>query len=557
VRGRGSLLGRPTFGGLTLGLVFWWSSLVPTLMPRTFVTQAAMSAICLGIGYVLGTLAGWAVHLLLRRVGRAPSEQTRRWAWMLLAGAWSVALAASLAVWVRWQDQQRELVTLEPLGGAAVIPVLLVTALLAGLLVVVGRLVWRGVRAVHRFSRRHLPAVAAAPVTVAVVFVLLVVPFGGAVRDAFGSWANTAFGEVNDGTNEGTEQPDAGTVSGSPSSLVEWDTLGVQGRDFVAQATTEDQLAEFHGDGGALHDPVRIYVGLRSADTAAERAALAVADLERAGGFDRALLVVATATGSGWIDPDAAEAAEMLYAGDTAIVTVQYSYLPSWISTLVDDDDVATSAATELYNAVEARWAELPEDDRPKLVVFGLSLGSYGAEAAFTGPDADSSIANLLARTDGALFVGAKSDNPIHSQLTTGRDVGSPVWQPVVDDGRSVRFVTRDPDAREPSAGWEAPRVVYIQHPSDPVTFWTFDTLWSRPGWMDQPRGYDVPRKGYWMPIVTWTQGVFDLMAGFGAPPGFGHDYRLDYVDGWALVVPPDGWTEGDTDRLERFLFDG
>ena len=44
-------------------------------------------------------------------------------------------------------------------------------------------------------------------------------------------------------------------------------------------------------------------------------------------------------------------------------------------------------------------------------------------------------------------------------------------------------------------------------------------------------------------------------MAGFAAPPGYGHDYRLDYVNGWTLVAPPAGWTEADTARLEQFLF--
>jgi uncharacterized membrane protein len=72
---------------------------------------------------------------------------------------------------------------------------------------------------------------------------------------------------------------------------------------------------------------------------------------------------------------------------------------------------------------------------------------------------------------------------------------------------------------------------------------------------MDDPRGYDVPADGRWFPVVTWVQGIFDLMAGFAAPPGFGHDYRLDYVDGWTRIAPPEGWSAEDTVRLEHFLF--
>jgi len=76
-----------------------------------------------------------------------------------------------------------------------------------------------------------------------------------------------------------------------------------------------------------------------------------VAELERTGGFDRSVLVVATSTGTGWIDPDAAEALEMLHHGDTAIASIQYSFLPSWISFLIDLG-LASEAGSELRNAV-------------------------------------------------------------------------------------------------------------------------------------------------------------------------------------------------------------
>lgn len=80
-----------------------------------------------------------------------------------------------------------------------------------------------------------------------------------------------------------------------------------------------------------------------------------------------------------------------------------------------------------------------------------------------------------------------------------------------------------------------------------------YNWLWSPPDWMDDPRGFDVPVKAGWLPIVTGVQGMFDLMAGFSAPPGQGHDYRLDYAAAWAGVVAPSGWTDDDTALLERF----
>jgi uncharacterized membrane protein len=47
---------------------------------------------------------------------------------------------------------------------------------------------------------------------------------------------------------------------------------------------------------------------------------------------------------------------------------------------------------------------------------------------------------------------------------------------------------------------------------------------------------------------------VADLIAGFGAPSGYGHNYGIDFVTGWAAVVPPAGWTTADSVRLQRHL---
>jgi uncharacterized membrane protein len=300
-------------------------------------------------------------------------------------------------------------------------------------------------------------------------------------------------------------------------------------------------------------EPVRAYVGLQSADSAASRAALAVRELERAGGFERGVLAVWIPTGTGWVQEDAAEGLEMLRAGDTAIVAMQYSYLPSLLAVMMDPQ-ASIEAGLALFEAVRERWAELPEAERPELVVFGMSMGTAGGEAPFIGPDAASSIANLAARSDGALLVGAKFHNQILTQLTDAREPDSPVWQPVVDGGATVRFVTRGPDMPPADPTWQAPRVVYLQHPSDPVTYWGLNHIWSPPEWMDRPRGYDVSEQATWFPIVSAVGAVSDLVAQLSTPPGFGHVYDHDYLDGWARVVPPTNWTDADTRRLEDFL---
>jgi uncharacterized membrane protein len=133
----------------------------------------------------------------------------------------------------------------------------------------------------------------------------------------------------------------------------------------VAEAVPVGDLEAFSGR--TATDPIRVYAGLRSADEAGERAALAVEELERTGAFGRRVLGVMATTGTGWVNPTAARALEYMYDGDTALVAMQYSHLPSWIAFLADQDRAA-QAGRELFDQVYARWALLPADQRPPSV---------------------------------------------------------------------------------------------------------------------------------------------------------------------------------------------
>jgi uncharacterized membrane protein len=53
------------------------------------------------------------------------------------------------------------------------------------------------------------------------------------------------------------------------------------------------------------------------------------------------------------------------------------------------------------------------------------------------------------------------------------------------------------------------------------------------------------------------VQEVFDLIAGFSAPSGHGHNYDVDFVSGWAAVAAPPGWGSSDTARLQEHLAPG
>jgi uncharacterized membrane protein len=219
--------------------------------------------------------------------------------------------------------------------------------------------------------------------------------------------------------------------------------LGFEGRNFVAGAPTIADIESFDPDVTAL-EPIRVYVGLDSADSVEERVDLAIAELERTGAFERAVLVAVTPTGTGWVDPDAARTIEHMYGGDTAIVSVQYSFLPSWIAFLLDTTSPKV-LGTALFDGIHEAWAALPEDDRPVLLAFGQSLGSMGGETAFAEPSLSGSIDAITSRYDGALFTGPTRDNAVYGTLVDERDPGSPSWKPTVARNRTSEWRTGSP----------------------------------------------------------------------------------------------------------------
>ena len=278
-----------------------------------------------------------------------------------------------------------------------------------------------------------------------------------------------------------------------------------------------------------------------------DRAALAVRDLERAGGFDRQVLVVVTTTGTGWVDPAASDSLEYEFNGDTAMVAMQYSYLPSWMSFLVDQAK-ARDAGRALFDAVYGAWAQLPLDRRPQLYVFGESLGTFGGEAAFSG------LADIENRTDGVLWAGPPNFNALWRAAVAAREPGSPEWLPVYQDGRVVRFADAAPDLRQPPGSWGDPRVAYLQNASDPIVWWSPKLILGHPDWLRGERGPDVSPSMFWMPFVTFWQVTADLVFSTGVPDGHGHKYAADYVNGWAAVAQPPGWTTDDTERLRDLI---
>jgi uncharacterized membrane protein len=369
----------------------------------------------------------------------------------------------------------------------------------------------------------------------------------GVLLDNVSEALNQSFSINNGITKEGVTQPTSAGRSGSPQSLVSWDSLGREGRTFMAAGPTAAEISAVTGQ-PAL-DPVRAYAGLESADSAEDRARLAVDDLVREGGFERKYLLIVSSTGSGWVSPGAAETFEYLAGGDSAIVSMQYSYLPSWLSYLVDQDK-AREAGRTLYDTVYEKWSQLPAASRPQILVFGESLGSFGAETAFSGEY------DLSNRTSGALLTGPPNFNTLYRQFTDGRDPGTYEVQPTYKNGRIVRFHSTPNDQPIPPDGapWTGTRVLYRLHPSDPIVWWSPHLIFNKPDWLSEPRGQDVSGATRWFPVLTFWQIVADLPRAANVPAGHGHNYDSDYVSAWNQVLQPAGWTQPQLDELQQII---
>lgn len=75
----------------------------------------------------------------------------------MLGAVGTVVVVAGLVVWPGWQNQQRALVGLDELSPVALVPMVVVTLVVFGLLLLVGRLVGHGIRKVDGLLARRLP----------------------------------------------------------------------------------------------------------------------------------------------------------------------------------------------------------------------------------------------------------------------------------------------------------------------------------------------------------------------------------------------------------------
>ncbi len=263
-------------------------------------------------------------------------------------------------------------------------------------------------------------------------------------------------------------------------------------------------------DEPARAQPIRAYVGLESADTEEERVALTLRELERTGAFDRAYILVASPTGTGYVNYAAASILEFLSRGDCATVAMQYSARPSPLS--LDRVAEGRHHARMLLAALRDRLAQCAEGTRPTLVLFGESLGAWTSQDAY----ADRGTQGLVDDgVDYAIWIGTPHFSKWKERV---------LYDDRPDVDRSLVGVCNDIGewhALDPETRGRI-RYMMITHYDDGVAVFGPELAVQAPDWLGDPesRPGPVPKGMRWMPSSTFFQVLVDMKNAANVVPG-------------------------------------
>ena len=531
---------------LCVALLFFAASLTPSLIPRGPLVQGILGGLVMALGYLLGRII-----TVVWRVAAMPEPRGggKRFVTGVALAAVSLLSAWTVASSLTWQNDLRDKMGLEPADALHLVQILTVAALTFAATFTLGALIAALFGLVQSRLLRIMPERRANVLGLITVTVLLLVVTRDGLLDSVITGLDESYEAAQNLFDTAPPAPTDLRMTGSAASLVDWEGIGTPGRDFITSGPDATDIAAFTGQ-PAL-DPIRVYVGRANGETAQERADLALAELQRQGAFERAVLIVASPTGTGWMDPGSHDPVEYMHGGDIATVGAQYSYLQSPLA-LIFETNTGLNQATATLETIHEHWKTLPIDNRPRLYVHGLSLGAWSSMHA----------TNLFRLVDdpinGAFWAGPPFPSNFWNYVQNARTEGSTWKLPTIGDGSLVRYASQVADASQAAAQWGEMRIVFLQYSSDPIVFYDPYSLWRAPPWMNDPPAQDASDHLRFMPIVTQFQLALDMALSFGAPPGHGHAYfAQDYIAPWVQATAPKGWTAQDTSRLKAHCDNG
>jgi uncharacterized membrane protein len=342
-------------------------------------------------------------------------------------------------------------------------------------------------------------------------------------------------------------KPTAAEVSGSPDSVSTFEELGLQGRRYVVDVLTPEVIEDTLGEPAKAH-PIRAFIGFNTEPLySTGRAELALEELDRTGAFDRSFLLLVSPTGTGWVDHTMIEAAELLTRGDIATCCIQYGRSPSFLA--VQKVALGRAQFRLLLWGIRERLRERPPEKRPKVLVFGESLGAWTSSDVVMHQGISGFDHYGI---DRALWFGlpwlAKWSR---SGMARGASDTVPAGTVGVFD-RYEQFAALTDEERDRM------RAVILSHDNDPIARFGPDMLVRKPEWVGAEGLRGVAPSIEWIPLVTFCQTALDAANAMVTVPGvfesFGHDYRADTARFVRDAYHLPSVTEEQMERIEAAL---
>lgn len=504
---------RLSLTGFFVACVLFIESLRPVLLPLNIKSQIIFSSIVIAIGYDLGLLLEFAIF----KLGFFKIRIKNRKKYLLYS---LISIVTIFQTQTFLASQQKYFSTF---GILKVTPswilVILGSILFALIILFFGNLI----RIFGKYCAKHVQKSKSRILIYCTVFILTTGL--GYLLLIFSIVALQISVDISSRSKPIEQKPTKSVLrSSGQNSLITWEGLGQKGKEFISTENALNDIGFSNNLPIKEMEPIRIYAGIGNEVNLEKRIDLIMKEFERTKAFERSVVVMFTPSGSGWVNPVAVDSVEYITNGNSASVSLQYSDNQPIVQ-YIKDPKMPGRASMLLFSKIRQRLDNIPATKRPKLFIYGESLGSLGSQEIFK----NTPLVDINNNIDGALWVGSPYSGPLWQKLILKHDLKP--------DNSLVHAVAHSSSLKNDSAKWGPTRIAFLYNATDPIVWSDPDLIFKYPTWLKKPRSPELSPDVRWLPLLTYGHTWFELFSAKNFASGFGHTYDLEIPCALAYVI--------------------